>query len=305
MPDHRPAPPDPVPSLGRARRQELVRSADRWADALTRTASEGLDLVLPRPCASCGRGAETLCPLCAALFHRFTARPADVAPVAPAWPDELPCTAAGVYAHEVARAVLAWENHGRRDLAPVLGRALGRALGVALADGSEDVDPLLVPVPSSRASCRRRGFSPAEELARRVAPEGMRVCACLRRRESFLDRWPVPGLLAGGGSNGGQKGLGARQRRDRMHGSLALGFAPPRGWLQEPAVAGRACLLVDDVVTTGASLREAARVLAAAGAEVRGAVVLAAVRAPVRGEEAVDRAVSADREVGRSRALPT
>ena len=47
-----------------------------------------------------------------------------------------------------------------------------------------------------------------------------------------------------------------------------------------PALAGRPCLLVDDVLTTGATLAEAARVLRSAGADVRGAVVLAATRPP-------------------------
>ena len=53
-----------------------------------------------------------------------------------------------------------------------------------------------------------------------------------------------------------------------------------------PAVAGRSCIIVDDVLTTGATIGEAARALHQAGAKVRGAVVLAATRPPDAAEPA-------------------
>jgi orotate phosphoribosyltransferase len=66
-----------------------------------------------------------------------------------------------------------------------------------------------------------------------------------------------------------------------------------RGGLWAPELRGQPCILIDDVLTTGATLAEAARALTLAGALVRGAVVLAATRPPVLSDSAAsDRAVA-------------
>ncbi|MGJ3188777.1 ComF family protein [Paenarthrobacter sp. FR1] len=76
------------------------------------------------------------------------------------------------------------------------------------------------------------------------------------------------------GHTGGQKGLGRGERANRVRGSMHV-----RGRrIQE--LRGRRCILVDDVLTTGATLAEAARAVTAAGGLVCGAVVLAATRPP-------------------------
>jgi hypothetical protein len=71
-----------------------------------------------------------------------------------------------------------------------------------------------------------------------------------------------------------QKALGRAARRRNVAGSMRLrpGF--------RQAVAGRSCLLVDDVLTTGATLAELARTVRGGGGRVAGAVVLAAASAP-------------------------
>lgn len=90
--------------------------------------------------------------------------------------------------------------------------------------------------------------------------------------------WPgaafrLPGVR---GAPGGQKGLGRGDRARRVRGSMRVRRGP-----FAPKVNGRPCIIVDDVLTTGATVAEAARALRAAGAVVRGAVVVAATRPPV------------------------
>ncbi len=75
-----------------------------------------------------------------------------------------------------------------------------------------------------------------------------------------------------------------------------------RRGLFAPEVTGRPCIIIDDVLTTGATLAEAARALRTAGALVRGAVVLAATRPPVTLDYgAADRALAARRPVKRKK----
>ncbi len=129
---------------------------------------------------------------------------------------------------------------------------------------------MLVPVPSSRRAVRERGH----DHARRLAAVAART-AGLRSRP----------LLVQARRTADQAGLDALQRAANLHGALRA-----RGRLD-----GLPVLLVDDVVTTGVTLAEAARALRAAGADVRGCAVVAAtvrralpgVRAPAPPERAV------------------
>jgi len=107
----------------------------------------------------------------------------------------------------------------------------------------------LVAVPSSKAAWRARGFVPAEELARRLA----------RRR--LLPY--APSLLAYVRGSADQAPLGRSERQVNRENSMSSRSCDKR------------VLLVDDVVTTGATLREAKRALEAAGAQVVGFVTFA------------------------------
>jgi predicted amidophosphoribosyltransferase len=69
-----------------------------------------------------------------------------------------------------------------------------------------------------------------------------------------------------------QAGLGAAARLQNLHGALRV--VP--GWA--PYLSGRDCVIVDDVVTTGATLLDCARALEKAGARVRAAATVAATR---------------------------
>ncbi|WP_434993685.1 ComF family protein [Arthrobacter sp. Ld5] len=211
----------------------------------------------------------------------------------------LPVVAAGRYRHTVATVLLAYKNHGHVDLAAPVQAALAGALHEAVAQldpgraGSDPARPvLLVPVPGRASSRRRRGYDPLLLLLSRLdrtggLPAGARLAAGARqmapaaRLADALARGG-PGaalrqaLAARGGSRAGQKGLGRARRRANVLHSMR-GVSDARALL-----AGRDCIVVDDVLTTGATIGEVHRVLCAAGARVLGAAVVAATSPPRR-----------------------
>ena len=215
------------------------------------------DLVLPRTCAGCGMPGRVLCPACAPAF----ARPRVATPRRVPWGFP-PTVAAAAYAGPVRPAVVAFKDRGRAELARPLGAALGLAVAAVLSAVPEG-PVLLVPVPSSRAALRTRGRDHVRELAvaavRELRAEGIRadVARILRRRGRVRD----------------SAGLDAQQRRANLAGSFALRGALPGDVLT---------VLVDDVVTSGATLTEAAVALGGAGLPGALPVVAAVVAATPR-----------------------
>lgn len=231
------------------------------------------DLVLPRTCAGCGLPGAMLCRRCGALL----ARPHLATPRR--FPEGFPPTvAAGAYAGQVRPAVIAFKERGRSELAGPLGAALALAVaGVVSGVSDRGEGPvLLVPVPSSPAALRTRGRDHVRELSTRAVTElraaGVAAAEArlLRRRGRLRD----------------SAGLSADQRRANLAGTFAVAGRPPPGAL---------VVVVDDVVTSGATLTEAAAVLTAHGS-AEGPLVLAAVVA------ATPRAIprSPDRTTSRS-----
>jgi len=151
---------------------------------------------------------------------------------------------AGLTYDGVARAsILALKEQGRTGLATALSGPFAAAVAAALHDtpGAQ-----VVAVPSSRAARRRRGFDPVRVLAGRTG---------IRLSKVFEPARP----------HAVQKGLGVAERGLNLDGVFVLARPAPRR-----------VLLVDDVVTTGATLAAAVEVLRAGGTEVVGAAVLAA-----------------------------
>jgi predicted amidophosphoribosyltransferase len=203
------------------------------------------DLLLPRTCAGCGVPGSDVCPRC----RRWLTAPRLAAPRR--HPPGLPPTvAAGPYAGPVRPVVLAFKEHGRAELARPLGAALALAVSVllcALPDPPPGRGPvLLVPVPSSAAAVQRRGRDHVRELA---------GCAAAELQAAGVPARLLPVLRRGRGTRD-SAGLDAGERRRNLAGRFRA--RPPRsGALPEGTV-----VLVDDVVTSGATLAEAARALA-------------------------------------------
>ncbi|MGO4190875.1 ComF family protein [Arthrobacter sp. YAF17] len=274
------------------------RPLSRLADGAAAAAAEVLALAAPVDCVCCGAEDLALCGGCERLVRQLMRTPFRAEARAPALMDVdgsvlLPVVAAGAYRAELALAVLSFKKHGQGQLAEVLSTGLARAIRAA---AGEDPGVLLVPVPTSGSAFRRRGFSPVHVLLGGLGPlraagaggqSGLSTVHALHKAGLRARRGPAgrgaPGPAPGSpyglpgfrGQPGGQKGLGRGDRAQRVRGSMRV-----RRGLFAPTVNGRPCIIVDDVLTTGATLAEAARALRAAGALVTGAVVLAATRPP-------------------------
>ncbi|MBA2443821.1 MAG: ComF family protein [Nocardioidaceae bacterium] len=170
--------------------------------------------------------------------------------------------AVAVYDGVARSALVAHKEQARLSLSKPLGRALALSVFGVLAAQSDRGTALrvlhLVPAPSSRRTVISRGHDPLLRMTNECAK-------ALRAASVHAIVAPV---LAAARPVRDQAGLSARQRADNLGGAFA--FKGRRG------LDGRAVVVVDDIVTTGATAAEACRVLGLVGADVLGVAVVAA-----------------------------
>ena len=220
--------------------------------------------LLPSPCEVCRRWTpQGLCQACLERFAPAVQRCAGCAiGLGPQAPGSLPAVCEGCatspppwrralcavdYAFPWDALVASLKYRNRPELATPLARLLARAVAPeAGADPHPQPASLVLPVPLARARLATRGYNQAWELARRVARTlGRQADATLLQRP--LDTEPLPGL----------------SREARAQGLRGAFMVDPA---RRGALAGRHVALVDDVLTTGATAREACAVLLRAGA---------------------------------------
>lgn len=209
-----------------------------------------IDLVLPSECGGCAVPGTQWCAQCASALADDPIRlHPRVDPGVPAW-------ALGPYSGPRRRAVIEAKEHGRRDLTRPIGVAVGAALGSLHRWGElPGTPPVLVPAPSRSRAARMRGGDPVTRIAT-VAAGGQWVCPALSMRQGVRD----------------SVGLSPSQRQANVTGRVVLtraGIALAR--------TAHTVVLVDDVLTTGATAAESVRVLEMGGIEVSGVLVVAGV----------------------------
>ena len=203
---------------------------------------EILNIVMPARCIWCGQIGSVLCEVCVTKIKQ---------PIRQVSRLEISGYAANAYSEKIATLIHEFKENQQLSLS--------KNMAAVMWPGLEKFDlakALLVPMPSKKTSFAMRGFNPAEELAKKISQ--------LAARDANI-RVPVSKCLKITGSVLDQAALSGEARRTNLEGNISVTGFP----------AGYSAILIDDVVTTGATLREAQRCLAKAGVSVQGFLAFA------------------------------
>lgn len=193
---------------------------------------------MPRHCAGCGTPGAHLCAACRQELARPPAR------VTPRVDVHVPVYSFGPYAHVHRNVVLAMKERNNLAVRKHVGAVLRAGLEYLEARGDVPAPTVLVPAPTRAFAARSRGGDPVravcEASGRQVAP-----------------------VLSTPGRVRDQGELNAAERRTNLAGRIALSRVPTGD-----------IVLIDDVVTTGATLQASVETLLAGGGRVVAALAL-------------------------------
>lgn len=247
------------------KRQQFLSNV--WLDLLA--------ILWPTSCLGCGLPDRDLCSACKhSLLNarnlirvnpkikiKYSAANTNDVPHQQIW------IAAGTYESVLQKAIIALKHQGRVQLAAILGSVLAPALAEAFRDWVAQPPVWLVLIPTRKSKERERGFSHLE-MVTRSALTRIAVDASIKKRVLVTTRGRT-----------GQVGLDEQERkRNAAKIKIRAGF--------KKSVLNKNILLIDDVITTGATLKAASEVLESHGARVIGAVTLSI--AEKRSEKALE-----------------
>lgn len=212
--------------------------------------SDCLDVVLSRACVFCGRPGLVVCDECRSTI--------PTAAQQREFHHELWFGAA--YETVVREMINAHKDHGARSLTSDLGLLLARAVWAAAMSSSHSRPVVLVPIPAHRSSLRKRGRDTVMEIALRAAQEvTTRGMPC-----------QVQSLLFRETETHRNAGRTIRERRE-IAGTFSV---------RNISVMPTRVLLIDDIVTTGATVNEGVRALQCAGIGVDAIACIASTPPP-------------------------
>lgn len=207
-----------------------------------------LDIIFPERCLSCGKNGSTLCPKCIRKLPRLPA-PYSSRQAGGFSPEKNTLVLLNYGDKNVKRAIWLFKYRNKRALAGVFAEIIHNSLFEELSELSlmkNFTSPLLVPIPISAKRFRERGYNQTELMARELARLGnleLGIGILLKSRHT-------------------ESQVKTRNKADRLK-NLRGSFV-----VKNPeAIRGRSIILLDDVITTGATLSEARNTLKKAGAK--------------------------------------